>query len=47
MYTTSFLAAKRNRQIVARPQKKIPCMIMRGGTLKGPYFLAEDLPADD
>src|SRR5580765_1307278 len=24
----------------------IPCLLMRGGTSKGPYFLAEDLPAD-
>ncbi|HTI21454.1 MAG TPA: PrpF domain-containing protein, partial [Kutzneria sp.] len=24
----------------------IPCMLMRGGTSKGAYFLASDLPAD-
>jgi 2-methylaconitate cis-trans-isomerase PrpF len=24
----------------------IPCMLMRGGTSKGPYFLAADMPAD-
>lgn len=24
----------------------IPCLLMRGGTSKGPYFRAEDLPAD-
>ncbi|MBC7895150.1 MAG: 4-oxalomesaconate tautomerase [Cytophagaceae bacterium] len=24
----------------------IPCTLMRGGTSKGPFFLAEDLPAD-
>ena len=24
----------------------IPCMLMRGGTSKGPFFLANDLPAD-
>lgn len=24
----------------------IPCILMRGGTSKGPFFLAEDLPAD-
>jgi len=24
----------------------IPCLLMRGGTSKGPYFLAGDLPAD-
>lgn len=26
--------------------KKIPCMLMRGGTSKGPFFLDEDLPKD-
>jgi len=25
----------------------IPCLLMRGGTSKGPYFLAEDLPAEE
>ena len=24
----------------------IPCLLMRGGTSKGPYFLAEDMPSD-
>ena len=24
----------------------LPCLLMRGGTSKGAYFLAEDLPAD-
>ncbi len=27
-------------------QRAIPCMIMRGGTSKGAYFLASDLPSD-
>ncbi len=27
-------------------QTKIPCVMMRGGTSKGTYFLASDLPAD-
>ena len=27
-------------------QKAIPCVIMRGGTSRGPYLLASDLPAD-
>ena len=27
-------------------QTRIPCLLMRGGTSKGAYFLAEDLPAD-
>src|SRR5438445_6783084 len=26
-------------------QRKIPCVLMRGGTSRGPYFLASDLPA--
>ena len=30
----------------ARPQLAIACTLMRGGTSKGAYFLAEDLPAD-
>ena len=27
-------------------QTPIPCVLMRGGTSRGPYFLASDLPAD-
>ncbi len=27
-------------------QTKIPCVIMRGGTSRGPFFLASDLPSD-
>ena len=27
-------------------QRRIPCVLMRGGTSKGPYFLASDLPDD-
>ncbi len=27
-------------------QQTIPCTLMRGGTSKGPFFLASDLPAD-
>ena len=27
-------------------QTAIPCVFMRGGTSKGPYFLADDLPRD-
>jgi 4-oxalomesaconate tautomerase len=27
-------------------QTKIPCVIMRGGTSRGPFFLLSDLPAD-
>lgn len=27
-------------------QKSVPCLLMRGGTSKGAYFLASDLPAD-
>ena len=28
------------------PQTGIPCVLMRGGTSKGPYFLADHLPLD-
>ncbi|MGO4744096.1 4-oxalomesaconate tautomerase [Serratia quinivorans] len=28
-------------------QRRIPCLLMRGGTSKGAFFLAEDLPADN
>lgn len=28
------------------PQSRIPCLMMRGGTSKGAYFLADDLPSD-
>lgn len=27
-------------------QTRIPCVLMRGGTSRGPYFLASDLPSD-
>ncbi|HEX9192391.1 MAG TPA: 4-oxalomesaconate tautomerase [Burkholderiales bacterium] len=27
-------------------QRRVPCVLMRGGTSRGPYFLASDLPAD-
>ena len=27
-------------------QTRIPCVIMRGGTSRGPFFLTSDLPAD-
>ena len=27
-------------------QTRIPCVVMRGGTSRGPFFLASDLPAD-
>jgi 4-oxalomesaconate tautomerase len=29
-----------------RDHISVPCLVMRGGTSKGPYFRAEDLPAD-
>ncbi len=28
------------------PQRHIPCLMMRGGTSRAPYFMASDLPAD-
>src|ERR1700752_312364 len=30
----------------AHSQTRIPCTLMRGGTSKGPFFLASDLPND-
>ena len=27
-------------------QRAIPCLFMRGGTSRGPFFAAADLPAD-
>lgn len=30
----------------ASPVTGVPCLLMRGGTSKGAYFLADDLPAD-
>ena len=30
----------------ASPQVRVPCVLMRGGTSRGPFFLADDLPAD-
>jgi 4-oxalomesaconate tautomerase len=31
---------------IMRDHVSIPCLVMRGGTSKGPYFRAEDLPTD-
>jgi len=31
---------------MAPAQTRIPCTLMRGGTSKGPFFLADDLPGD-
>ena len=31
---------------MSRTQTAIPCTLMRGGTSKGPFFLATDLPSD-
>ena len=28
------------------PQTAIPCLFMRGGTSRGPFFSAADLPSD-
>src|SRR5262245_18963004 len=33
-------------EVRATMQTRIPCVLMRGGTSKGPYFLASDLPDD-
>ena len=32
--------------MAAMPLTAIPCLLMRGGTSKGPFFRASDLPAD-
>lgn len=32
--------------IAVRDYEALPCFLMRGGTSKGPFFLASDLPAD-
>jgi 4-oxalomesaconate tautomerase len=40
MTTTSM-----NTEIVS-DQRAIPCMLLRGGTSRGPFFLESDLPAD-
>jgi 2-methylaconitate cis-trans-isomerase PrpF len=34
------------RQKVPMTTRAIPCVLMRGGTSRGPYFLASDLPSD-
>jgi 4-oxalomesaconate tautomerase len=36
----------RRSRIRAMPQIAIPCLLMRGGTSRGPFFNAADLPAD-
>ena len=32
---------------MSRGQRAIPCLFMRGGTSRGPFFLRSELPADD
>src|SRR3546814_19200702 len=32
--------------LMSASQIAIPCIVMRGGTSKGPYFMAKDLPSD-
>ena len=27
-------------------QRPVPCLLMRGGTSRGPFFLESDLPTD-
>jgi 4-oxalomesaconate tautomerase len=31
---------------IASDQRAVPCMLLRGGTSRGPFFLESDLPAD-
>src|SRR4029450_1334292 len=33
-------------EVPMNDQIAIPCVVMRGGTSRGPFFLASDLPAD-
>ncbi|MFM2150351.1 MAG: hypothetical protein RLZZ187_2657 [Pseudomonadota bacterium] len=41
------LSSRDSSPLRKRPmQTRIPCVLMRGGTSRGPYFLADDLPAD-
>jgi 4-oxalomesaconate tautomerase len=46
--TGTQLDIHQNNQPITRlsMQVAVPCMLMRGGTSKGTYFLASDLPAD-
>jgi 2-methylaconitate cis-trans-isomerase PrpF len=32
--------------VASSDQIQIPCVMMRGGTSRGPFFLAKDLPSD-
>jgi 2-methylaconitate cis-trans-isomerase PrpF len=36
----------RTKNMATGDQIQIPCVMMRGGTSRGPFFLASDLPAD-
>ena len=46
-YSISILKTLLLRNTAMNPsQVAIPCIVMRGGTSKGPYFMASDLPAD-
>jgi len=42
LFLVAPLAAKQGRKV----RKSIPCLFMRGGTSRGPFFLESDLPAD-
>ncbi len=35
------------RKSPARGLRRVPCVLMRGGTSRGPFFLASDLPASE
>ena len=39
-------ASQHRLDILMARQTAIPCILMRGGTSKGPYFIASDLPTD-
>ncbi|MDI3329300.1 MAG: 4-oxalomesaconate tautomerase [Micrococcus sp.] len=44
--TTRTAASAAAEAVRTAGEEGVPCMVMRGGTSKGLYFLAEDLPAD-
>ncbi|MFT4305588.1 MAG: 4-oxalomesaconate tautomerase [Microbacterium sp.] len=43
---TAFASEVGSRQVADPVRDGIPCLLMRGGTSKGAYFLGGDLPAD-
>lgn len=46
MENTELIRSALPDRMESMPQFAIPCLFMRGGTSRGPYLLASDLPAD-